>query len=149
MADVKIVDIDGSQWNMKDQVARDKIATLEEKITKNFEYSTTEQEIGKWINGKKHYRAIITGNTTTHNAKINIADKNIENITKINGVFITSNRLVFPMPYYNANSEGELGANFSYLFFSKDDNTINMSFGYASFLNDISFNIEIEYTKNN
>lgn len=33
MADVKIVDIDGSQWNMKDQVARDKIAILEEKTT--------------------------------------------------------------------------------------------------------------------
>ena len=30
MADVKIVDIDGSQWNMKDQVARDKITALEE-----------------------------------------------------------------------------------------------------------------------
>lgn len=29
MADVKTVDIDGSQWNMKDQVARDKIAELE------------------------------------------------------------------------------------------------------------------------
>lgn len=34
MADVKIVDIDGSQWNMKDQEARSKIATLEEKQTK-------------------------------------------------------------------------------------------------------------------
>lgn len=32
MADVKIVDIDSAQWNMKDQLARDKIATLEEKI---------------------------------------------------------------------------------------------------------------------
>lgn len=30
MADVKIVDIDGSQWSMKDQEARNKIATLEE-----------------------------------------------------------------------------------------------------------------------
>ena len=29
MADVKIVDIDGSQWDMKDQVARDKIANIE------------------------------------------------------------------------------------------------------------------------
>ena len=29
MADVKIVDIDGSQWSMKDQVARDKITELE------------------------------------------------------------------------------------------------------------------------
>lgn len=33
MADVKIVDIDGSQWNMKDQVARDKITELETKTT--------------------------------------------------------------------------------------------------------------------
>ena len=31
MADVKMVDIDGSQWNMKDQVARNRIAALEEK----------------------------------------------------------------------------------------------------------------------
>lgn len=35
MADVKTVDIDGSQWNMKDQVARDKIAILEEDNTTN------------------------------------------------------------------------------------------------------------------
>lgn len=33
MADVKTVDIDGSQWSMKDQDARNKIATLEEKTT--------------------------------------------------------------------------------------------------------------------
>ena len=33
MADVKIVDIDGSQWSMKDQVARDKITELEEKLS--------------------------------------------------------------------------------------------------------------------
>lgn len=33
MADVKTVDIDGSQWAMKDQEARNKIATLEEKTT--------------------------------------------------------------------------------------------------------------------
>ena len=31
MADVKIIDIDSAQWNMKDQVARDKIAELEQK----------------------------------------------------------------------------------------------------------------------
>ena len=32
MADVKIVDIDGSQWNMKDQEARNKIAELTESL---------------------------------------------------------------------------------------------------------------------
>ena len=30
MADVKIIDIDNEQWNMKDQEARNRIATLEE-----------------------------------------------------------------------------------------------------------------------
>ena len=35
MADVKIVDIDGSQWAMKDQEARNKIAALEVDNTTN------------------------------------------------------------------------------------------------------------------
>ena len=35
MADVKIVDIDGSQWSMKDQEARNKIATLETEVNTN------------------------------------------------------------------------------------------------------------------
>ena len=34
MADVKIVDIDNVQWNMKDQETRNKTAILEEEITK-------------------------------------------------------------------------------------------------------------------
>lgn len=47
MADVKIVDIDGSQWNMKDQVARDKIATLEESIiTQDAEDINIEMNVG-------------------------------------------------------------------------------------------------------
>lgn len=33
MADVKIVDIDGEQWNIKDQESREKIATIEENIS--------------------------------------------------------------------------------------------------------------------
>lgn len=34
MADVKIVDIDGSQWNMKDQEARNKVTELETLVNK-------------------------------------------------------------------------------------------------------------------
>lgn len=33
MADVKIIDIDGEQWNIKDQNARGKIAIIEENIS--------------------------------------------------------------------------------------------------------------------
>ena len=47
MADVKIVDIDGSQWSMKDQVARDKITTLETEVNTNIpeRFTTDENKI--------------------------------------------------------------------------------------------------------
>lgn len=60
MADVKIVDIDGSQWNMKDQVTRDKIATLEESlIAQDAEDINIEMDVGftaTTANMKFHYK---------------------------------------------------------------------------------------------
>lgn len=62
MADVKIIDIKGNRWNFKDENARTRIETIEEKINKNFTYSTEEVDTGeKWINGKKIYRRVFTG----------------------------------------------------------------------------------------
>lgn len=47
MADVKIVDIDGEQWNIKDQDARNKIANIEESnITKDLENITVNLKEG-------------------------------------------------------------------------------------------------------
>lgn len=45
MADVKIVDIDGSQWSMKDQEARNKITELEEKTTVKVTVKINEVDI--------------------------------------------------------------------------------------------------------
>ena len=56
MADVKIVDIDSEQWNMKDQNARDRIAVLETKtvVTENVLWSRTREYIKiVTINGKR------------------------------------------------------------------------------------------------
>lgn len=44
MADVKIVDIDGSQWSMKDQEARNKVATLETEVNTNIPERFTVNE---------------------------------------------------------------------------------------------------------
>lgn len=44
MADVKTVDIDGSQWSMKDQEARDKITTLETEVSTNIPNRFTVDE---------------------------------------------------------------------------------------------------------
>ena len=64
MAEVKIVDIDGSQWNMKDQVARDKIAELETKttikITKKIDKETIKMNLIE-INGEKFIQLHFNG----------------------------------------------------------------------------------------
>ncbi len=57
MADVKIVDIDNVQWNMKDQEARNRIATLETEVNTNIPNRFTVDEkridgIYKIANGK-------------------------------------------------------------------------------------------------
>ena len=44
MADVKIVDIDSTQWNIKDQEARNGIATLETKVNTNIPNRFTVDE---------------------------------------------------------------------------------------------------------
>ena len=60
MADVKIVDIDGSQWNMKDQEARNKIVILENLfITEdlpNVEINLYEGYTAMDIQGYAHYK---------------------------------------------------------------------------------------------
>lgn len=95
MADVKIVDIDGSQWAMKDQVARDKITELEKnvivqdlediKINLNSGYTASEANlIQHYKVGKIHFMDVrlinISGNNigttnTVHMGFINIRPK--------------------------------------------------------------------------
>lgn len=59
MADVKIVDIDGVQWEIKDQVARNEITTLkEDNTTKDLQDETINLENGyeaESITVKQHY----------------------------------------------------------------------------------------------
>lgn len=41
-------------------------------------YSTTEQPIGTWINGKTIYRKVLTGTSTSNTTSINVSSLNIE-----------------------------------------------------------------------
>lgn len=64
MADVKIVDIDSEQWNIKDQEARTRIAALEEKTTvkKTVLYNTNELNVTVLeINEEKFLQAHFDG----------------------------------------------------------------------------------------
>ena len=83
MADVKIVDIDNVQWNMKDQEARNKIAALEENFNYLTTYSTNETLTGeKWIDSKPIYRKVVDVGTLTNKTSKNVLH-NIQNINNV------------------------------------------------------------------
>lgn len=106
MADVKIVDIKGNQWNFKDEDARNRIKTIEEKIGKNFTYSTEEIDTGKkWINGKKIYRkTFFSANNWTSGTKIGIIT-NIDMVIEIRDIVCaTDNRYSENFGYNNYNA---------------------------------------------
>lgn len=80
---------------------------LNEKITKNNTYSTDEQVVGIWINGKSIYRKVIDfgvlPNATKKEVQHNIS--NISNFTKIEGIAIRNDETKFtqslPLVYKN------------------------------------------------
>lgn len=62
MADVRKIDIKGTQWDIKDEVARSRLQTLEENFGSFTVYSETEMNTNqKWIDGKDIYRKVISG----------------------------------------------------------------------------------------
>ena len=62
MADVRKIDIKGTQWDIKDEAARNQLKTLEENFNSFTVYSETEMNTKqKWIDGKDIYRKVISG----------------------------------------------------------------------------------------
>ena len=91
MADVKIIDIDSEQWNIKDQKARNDIATLEEKTTveKTVLYNTNQLNVTVLeINGEKFLQAHFDGLSWGGEIGAIVAtlSENIGNTTVLRGV---------------------------------------------------------------
>ena len=83
MADVKIIDIDNEQWNIKDQEARNRIAALEKNFNFLTTYSTNETLTGeKWIDGKPIYRKVVGVGTLTNKTSKSVLH-NIQNINNV------------------------------------------------------------------
>lgn len=62
MADIKKIDIKGEKWDIKDEVARGRLETLEKNFGYFTMYSETEMNTNqKWIDGKDIYRKVISG----------------------------------------------------------------------------------------
>ena len=91
-----------------DALSAKKGKELNEKITRNSTYSTEEQAVGTWIDGKTIYRKVINfgalPNATKKEVQHNIS--NISNFTKIEGIAIRNDGTKFtqslPLVYKNA-----------------------------------------------
>ena len=136
MADVKIVDIDGSQWNIKDQEARNKIANLETLISNNNTYSTKEIKTSKkWIDGKPIYRKVIFGKITEAIQNIYHQIENIDSYIKLEPYMVADVQL---FPSFNT-------GNYYFTIFaaSKTQLVLQTINGYIN----NNYRVTLEYTK--
>lgn len=136
---VHTLDIDGTQWELQDVEARNKITTLEEKFNSFTKYKKNEEinTGAKWIDNKTIYRKVFYSEINWKNESI------IGNIGNINTVInITS------LCQYN---DGRWLTNFSN---SLDDNTVAVyengnviAYRNGGFVNNKKSIVIIEYTK--
>ena len=93
MADVKIIDIDGEQWNIKDQDARTKIAVLEDSLsTKDLPDAQITMKDGytcKSIRITSHYKA-----GKIHFAYLRIEDLSGNNVGSVASIDVASTNLI-------------------------------------------------------
>ena len=148
MADASIIDIGGVQWNVKDKDARERVTTLEEKTSANFEYSLDEKIVGTWLDGKPLYRLVCKGIRTTENAQINLEEKNIKEIISIKGVFKTALNTVYPFNTFSPYNAENLNKYYSVVIYRHDYKDLYVGFGADSMYNNAQFIVQIEYTKN-
>ena len=98
-------------------------------------YSTDEQVIGTWIDGKPIYRKVfIIENTTTSETDIDVSSLNIENVIDISGIAYNDS-IQLPINFYN-----ESGYNSCY--YSKHISSIKYKISHGN-----NARIIIEYTK--
>ena len=110
----------------------------------NFNYSSTEVEIGKWIDGRTLYRKVISLSAFPNNASVyyNTDISNLRECVKVFGVGISNTGNSFPLPYFaSASSNG--GIEMVYL---KSENQIRITtYMDRSALTGYAY---MEYTKN-
>ena len=147
MADASIINIGGVQWNVKDTEARERITTLEEKTSANFDYSLDEKIIGTWIDNKPLYRLIIQGKTTNRKITLNLSNKNIEKITRIDGMLNASGNYFIPIPNYLARNTNEIADIYSYAIYGISSKDLSITFGSANYYSSVEVIMQLEYTK--
>ena len=120
----------------------DQINNKIEQIDEKFIYSTNEQTIGKWIDGKPLYRKVfvITNYDSQGNENYLSIDSSIDNMTYLYGY--VKARELYPSQYANPLASGQ---QFFYLKYNVWDRTLSYITGASSAGGTIY--IIMEYTK--
>lgn len=148
MANASIIDIGGVQWDVKDKQARERITSIEEKTSANFDYSAEEKVIGTWMDGKPLYKLLVKGTTTNKRETIDLSNKNIKEITSMNGVCNANDMYNIPICFYMAENETKMKENYAFVYYIRAQKSLFIGFGNAEEYKNVTFYIQIEYTKN-
>lgn len=116
-------------------------------------YSTNEQVIGTWIDGKPLYEKTIVDNMTHSGGSINISHNisNIDEVTNISGVysFGANNTWYYPISFADDPSTGNTNSVFKFCGINRSTNTILMYAGsnYGGTVSITKIRITLQYTK--
>ena len=102
-------------------------------------YSTTEQAIGTWIDGKPIYRKVVQGNITSKSQSLFVVNENVETMISIRGYDFSNGIYYFPFNY------AQDGSTQKAIFYKKDTDTIE--FRSNSSESGEVFVVILEYTK--
>lgn len=106
-------------------------------------YSTTEQVVGKWINGKPIYRKVVNATKISGSTLlIPIKELNIDTIffDRTHSYIVTTSAIVYPFPYNYANTSD------TYTACERDGNNIKINSSEGAYSNG-QIILVIEYTK--
>ena len=115
---------------------RDKVSDAEKNFNK---YSTTEEVIGTWYDGKPLYRKVIKGNITATDQTLFVVNANIDTMVFISGYDCPDGTYYFPFNY------AQTGSTYKSIFYKKDTDTIE--FRSNSYNPGEVYVVVLEYTK--
>ena len=115
---------------------RDKVSDAEKNFNK---YSTTEEVIGTWIDGKPIYRKVVQGNITSKDQSLFVVNENVKTMISIYGYDSPDGIYYFPFNYT------QNGTTQKAIFYKKDTDTIE--FRSNSYNSGEVFVVILEYTK--
>lgn len=113
-------------------------------LSNNSTYSTTEQVVGAWIDGKPIYRKVVSSTSVSTGGESTIATglSNVNEYIKAEGFLYRTNNTCFPLSRINPN-------NLAYatgLYITQSDNTVRIETG-SNVTNISKVIVVLEYTK--